>query len=102
MIFQKFLTFHVNFTCNGPQTIWMIAVTSVTNENKLIIDKFTADDALVMFANFIVNWQSTVLVLVLIFHLTTLGPDGVQVTSFSPKRIQNQQLLGGETKKPAS
>ena len=65
----------------------MIAVTSVTNENKLIIDKFTADDALVMFANFIVNWQSTVLVLVLKLHLTTLGPDGVQVTSFSPKRI---------------
>jgi hypothetical protein len=74
---KYFVTFQINFTFNGPQTIWMIAVTPFTDENKLIFDESTADDALVMLANFIVNRQSTVLVLVLVLHLTTLGPDGV-------------------------
>jgi hypothetical protein len=63
----------------------MIAVTPFTHENKLIIDESTADDALVMLANFIVNWQSTVLILVLVLDLAAPDSDGIQVTIFSPE-----------------
>ena len=70
----------------------MITVAPFSHENKLIIDEFTADDALVMFANFIVNWQSTVLVLVLVLRIQALTSDGIQVTNFSPKTNKGRQV----------
>jgi hypothetical protein len=63
----------------------VVTVTPFTHENKLIIDESTADDALVMLADFIVNWQSTVLVVVLVLDLAAPDSDGIQETNFSPE-----------------